>query len=259
MKKILFLGYDKKTTRLIDEIKFYNKNYIIKQTDKKITLKNLKKYDSIISFGYRYLIDKEIIKQLKISIVNLHISYLPYNRGAHPNFWSFVENTHSGVSILQIDEGIDTGKLIYKKIIDFELFENRKILTFKKTYKTLLTEVENLFLKNIDHIINHNFFSHEQIGKGSYHSSKELPSLLKNWNQNIYQTVMKYNNFKKKELEKKLLILDAIESTRKHNNLNWMNILKTSLKNSPNNTLDILKKINFDDKKITELFKKITK
>ncbi len=259
MKKILFLGYDKKTTRLNDEIKFHNKNYIIKQTDKKITLKNLRKYDSIISFGYRYLIDKEIIKQLKIPMVNLHISYLPYNRGAHPNFWSFVENTHSGVSIFQIDEGIDTGKLIYQKIIDFELFKNKKKLTFKQTYKTLLTEVENLFLKNIDNIINHNFISYQQIGKGSYHSSKELPSLLKNWNQNIYQTVMKHNNFKKKELEKKLLILDEIESTRKHNNLNWMNILRTSLKNSPNNTLDILKKINFDDKKITELFKKITK
>ena len=34
MKKILFLGYDKNTTRLNDEIKFYNKKYIIKQTDK---------------------------------------------------------------------------------------------------------------------------------------------------------------------------------------------------------------------------------
>ena len=25
-------------------------------------------------------------------MINLHISYLPYNRGAHPNFWSWVKN-----------------------------------------------------------------------------------------------------------------------------------------------------------------------
>ena len=30
-------------------------------------------------------INKEIINKYK-EIINLHISYLPYNRGAHPNF-----------------------------------------------------------------------------------------------------------------------------------------------------------------------------
>ena len=35
MKKILFLGYNKRQTRIIDRIKNYNKNYYIKQTDKK--------------------------------------------------------------------------------------------------------------------------------------------------------------------------------------------------------------------------------
>ena len=39
MKKILFLGYGKKSTRLIDEIKFYKKNYHIRQTSKKVDLK----------------------------------------------------------------------------------------------------------------------------------------------------------------------------------------------------------------------------
>ena len=40
-------------------------------------------------------------------------------------------------------------------------------------------------------------------------------------------------------------ILNKIEKTRKNNNLNWMNIVRTSLKNTPQSTLDILKKINF--------------
>ncbi|MCL0081308.1 hypothetical protein M1N64_03665 [Peptococcaceae bacterium] len=41
--------------------------------------------------------------------INLHISFLPWNRGADPNFWSFIENAPVGVSIHYLDEGIDTG------------------------------------------------------------------------------------------------------------------------------------------------------
>ena len=44
---------------------------------------------------------------MKRPIVNLHISYLPFNRGSHPNYWSFVENTPKGVSIHEIDEQIE--------------------------------------------------------------------------------------------------------------------------------------------------------
>ena len=58
------------------------------------------------------------LKQLQIPIVNLHKAYLPYNKGAHPNFWSFAENTPSGITIHVIDSGIDTGNIIYRKFID---------------------------------------------------------------------------------------------------------------------------------------------
>ena len=167
MKKILFLGNGEKSTKLIDAIKSYKKNYHLRQTSTKIDLKTLRKFDSIISFGYRHVINKKIIKNLKIPIINLHISYLPYNRGAHPNFWSFVENTPSGVSIHKMDDGIDTGRIINQKIVDFELFKNRNRLTFANTYKKLLNEIENLFLINIEKIINNDFLSYKQIGKGS--------------------------------------------------------------------------------------------
>ena len=72
----------------------------------------------------------KLLKNSKNNIINLHISYLPYNRGAHPNFWSFVENTPSGVSIHQVDSGIDTGKIVIQKQINFNLLKNKKKLTF---------------------------------------------------------------------------------------------------------------------------------
>ncbi len=45
--------------------------------------------DFIVIYGYRNIIKKPIIDQLKGRIVNLHISLLPWNRGADPNIWSF--------------------------------------------------------------------------------------------------------------------------------------------------------------------------
>ncbi len=197
MKKILFLGYNSDETSLIDKIKLHKKNWSVEQTQKKIDLNTAKKFNSIISFGYNHIIDQNIVDNLKYPIINLHISFLPYNKGAHPNFWSFAENTPSGVTIHQVDRGIDTGKIIYQKKIDFELFKNKQTLTFSKTYKVLIDEIENLFLVNIEDIVNLKFNSTEQIGKGSYHNKKDLPKLLKNWDQNIYQTILKYKELYK--------------------------------------------------------------
>jgi folate-dependent phosphoribosylglycinamide formyltransferase PurN len=255
MKKILFLGYSNKETKIINKLK-ENKSYKVFNTNKKIKLKDLNNINLIISFGYRHKIQEEILKKKK-NTINLHISYLPYNKGAHPNFWSFAENTPSGVSIHKIDNGIDTGNIIYQKIIDFELNKNKKKLTFKKTFDTLISEIENLFIVNIKNIINNEYEEFKQVGTGSFHHSKDLPRFLKSWDQNIFKTITKYQKEKSNNIDKKLQILNEIENTRKNNNVNWMNILRHSMKNSPIETLKILNHINIDDDKISKLFKKL--
>ena len=257
MMKILFLGYSRKETNLIDFIKKFKKNIYLKHSKSKLNFKTIKNYDLIICYGYRHIIESKIIDKFKKNIINLHISYLPYNRGAHPNFWSFVENTPSGVTIHLVNKGIDTGKILYQKQINFNLLKNKNQLTFKKTYKVLREELEFLFQKNFEKILNSNFKKFDQIGKGSYHQKSDLPKILKSWNQNIYKTVLDYKKQNKLFLKNKLKLIDKIENTRKNNNFNWMDLVRNSIKNSPKKTLKILKKINSDDKKITELFKKI--
>ena len=255
MKKILFLGYSNKETKIINILK-ENKNYQIFNTKKKINYKDLDNINLIVSFGYRHKISEHIIKKKK-NIINLHLSYLPYNKGAHPNFWSFAENTPSGVTIHKIDKGIDTGNIIYQKILDFELSKNKNKLTFSKTYKTLFSEIENLFITKTKNILNHEYEEFDQIGIGTSHKSMELPSILKSWNQNIFKTITKYQKEKRDNIKRKLEILDEIENTRKNNNVNWMNILRHSIKSSPLGALKILKNINIDDDKISKLFKKL--
>lgn len=49
--------------------------------------------------------------------MNLHISYLPWNKGADPNFWSCIDGTPAGVTLHHIDAGVDTGDIIAQALM----------------------------------------------------------------------------------------------------------------------------------------------
>ncbi len=145
----------------------------------KIESKYLSQFDWIISYGYKHIIQKEIIQAVKNPIINLHISYLPFNRGAHPNYWSFKEQSPKGVTIHFIDEGIDTGPILIQKKSKFEPFD-----TLNSTYLKLKEDIETLFCENFMRIIGGEIKPKKQIGKGSFHLKSDLPKGV-NWNINI--------------------------------------------------------------------------
>lgn len=68
--------------------------------------------DFIVSFGYRHIIPQRVIDAYGGRLINIHISFLPWNRGADPNFWSWFDRTPKGISIHAIDAGIDTGDIL---------------------------------------------------------------------------------------------------------------------------------------------------
>jgi len=90
--KALFLGYGEGETRLIGDVR--EKGWSVDWASSE--RKDLSKWDLIISYGYRHIISKHVIATAKRPIINLHIAYLPYNRGAHPSFWAFYDRTPSG-------------------------------------------------------------------------------------------------------------------------------------------------------------------
>ncbi len=53
--------------------------------------------------------------------------------------------------------------------------------------------------------------------------------------------------------------IDKIQKIRSKNNVNWMNILRLAFKLDPKNASRIMKKINYDDKKISILLNKLSK
>lgn len=52
-------------------------------------------------------------------------------------------------------------------------------------------------------------------------------------------------------------IINKIQKIRSKNNVNWMNILKLAYSLDAKKTSKIMKKINYDDKKISNLLKKL--
>ena len=54
-------------------------------------------------------------------------------------------------------------------------------------------------------------------------------------------------------------IINEIQKIRSKNNTNWMNILRLAFKFAPKKSSKIMKKINFQDKKISNLTKKLGK
>jgi methionyl-tRNA formyltransferase len=189
--KILFLGYSREQTSLIDNL--VSKKCEIWHTDEKI--QSTVGYDLVISYGYKHILKKEVIESSKAPIVNLHISYLPWNRGAHPNFWSFYECTPSGVSIHLIDEGVDSGAIIYQRYVNYDKEEN----TFSKTYKKLIVEIEKLFRDNIDELISKKFIATPQRCKGSYHSVANLPKEFLGWDSVIKEEVVRLDSILNKK------------------------------------------------------------
>ena len=87
------------------------------RTENKLELDEIArlKPDIMVSFGYRHILKREALEYVNWRAVNLHISLLPWGRGADPNLWSWLEHTPKGVSLHWIDEGLDSGDLVAQR------------------------------------------------------------------------------------------------------------------------------------------------
>jgi Formyl transferase len=125
--------------------------------------------DFVVSFGYRYIIKKQILRMVIRPIINVHISYLPWNRGADPNFWSWFDNTPKGVSIHSIDAGIDTGPVLVQDEI---IFSEPQKETLATTYQKLQARAVALFAETWPLLRAEKIIAKPKTG-GSYHTLKD--------------------------------------------------------------------------------------
>lgn len=125
--------------------------------------------DIVISCGFEHKVPGEIIDVPEKGVVNLHPSYLPYNRGSHPYIWPLVDGTPAGVSVHYMNEEIDEGP-----IIDRRKVEKRPEDDSKSLRQRLMRAQVELFIDNWREIKNEPETTSQRPEDGTTHFRKEL-------------------------------------------------------------------------------------
>lgn len=88
--------------------------------------------DFIVETAYGQYIPKEIIDIPKYGIINVHPSLLPKYRGATPINQAILNgDTVTGVTTMQVDEGMDTGDIILSDEIEIDATDTAQTLSEK--------------------------------------------------------------------------------------------------------------------------------
>jgi methionyl-tRNA formyltransferase len=95
----------------------------VRHSDFVETLRRLQP-DVIVVVAFGQIISKEILELPPLGCINVHASLLPSYRGAAPIQWAVINGeTQSGITIMRMDEGLDTGDMIAKKAIPLDAKE----------------------------------------------------------------------------------------------------------------------------------------
>lgn len=112
--------------------------------------------DVIAVVAYGKILPKEILEYPEFGCVNVHGSILPKYRGAAPIQWAVINGeTETGVTIMRMDEGLDTGDIILVRRTEIginetseELFDRLSLIGAKA-----LADIIELFADgNVNHV-----------------------------------------------------------------------------------------------------------
>lgn len=104
--------------------------------------------DAIIVAAYGKILPKEILNFPRYGCINVHGSLLPKYRGAAPIQWSVINgDSETGVTIMQMNEGIDTGDMLLQKTLSIEIDDTAESMFDKLAElgaETLIEALEKL-------------------------------------------------------------------------------------------------------------------
>lgn len=101
--------------------------------------------DIFVVAAFGQILSNEILTMPKYGCVNIHASLLPKYRGAAPIQWAVIDGEkESGVTIMQMDEGVDTGDMLLKAVVPLDEKETGESLYEKLTAKGAELIVEAL-------------------------------------------------------------------------------------------------------------------
>lgn len=147
--------------------------------------------DLVISYNYKHIVKEDVIDLLGDRIINLHCSLLPWNKGASPNIWSFIDDTPKGVTVHRLEKGLDTGKLILQK----EVFFDEEKETLESSYNILQETITGLLSDNLDMISSGKYKMKEQPEGGSYHKTSDLKKIIGDNSIDYSMTIKQFRDY----------------------------------------------------------------
>ena len=77
--------------------------------------------DVIVVVAFGQILNEEILNIPKYGSINVHASLLPKLRGAAPLNWAIINGeTKTGITTMQMDEGLDTGDMLLKTEVEID-------------------------------------------------------------------------------------------------------------------------------------------
>lgn len=138
------------------------------------------KPDLLIVVAYGLILPRAILEVPKYGCINVHASLLPRWRGAAPIERALLAgDKETGVTIMQMDEGLDTGDMLNMESVNISDDDNRVDLEIKLITagrKALLQTLEN-FSKYRENPIK------QDDSQSTYAAKLEKAESLINWNQ----------------------------------------------------------------------------
>ncbi len=151
-----------------------------------------KELEDLYETGNLIFISTEFDKLIKpkrfkdAALYNIHFSLLPAYRGMYTSVLPILcGEERAGVTLHEIDAGIDTGRIIAQT--EFDLTEN---MTSRDLYLRCMDEGKALVIKNMEALLSGSYESYEQPVKGaSYFSAKavDFSNIIIDLNRTAYQ------------------------------------------------------------------------
>ena len=146
--------------------------------------------DISIVVAYGQIIPKEILTLTKKGFINIQASLLPKWRGAAPIQRSIMNlDKQTGISIMKINEKLDTGPVCNSYKLDIKNNDNAEIIS-----ERLSVLAAEKILDNVDEILENKLEFKEQLHKGATYANKIEKSEGKiDWNNSVESIVGKIN------------------------------------------------------------------
>ncbi len=171
--------------------------------DFEITKKVLNSQAEVFVVYGTSLIKKEILSTKK-PFINIHLGLSPYYKGMACSFWPFYNNEpeYNGVTVLNLDNGIDSGDIIHQGLVSLE--KNDSI--HDGSIKGIISAVK-LIIKSLEEFsLNKLKFNKQIKNKGRTYFQKDLNEKIihevhKKWTQKKINEYIKYQDKRQKKVE----------------------------------------------------------